>query len=74
MFCGVCNIAYLYYQYALDAVERYFQWYTLLNLRAWHVKVKAKVAQSCATICDHTDYIVQGDCILEFSKPGYWSG
>ena len=30
--------------------------------------VKVKVAQSCPTLCNPMD------CIMEFSRPQYWSG
>ena len=33
-------------------------------------KVKVKVAQSCLTLCNPTDYIQS----MEFSRPEYWSG
>ena len=73
MFWGVCNIAYLYYQYAFDAAERYLQWYTLLNLRAWHVKVKWKwkwKSLSCVWLFV-TPLTIQS---MEYSRPEYWSG
>ena len=73
MFWGVCNIAYLYNQYAFDAAERYLQWYTLLNLRAWHVKVKWKWKwKSLGRVWLFvTPWTIQS---MEFSRPEYWSG
>ena len=37
-----------------------------------HLKVKVKVALSCLTLCDTTDYTVW-PFSLEFSRPEYWS-
>ena len=56
-------------EYIYGSTMHYTSFYNQMEIELTIMKVKVKVAQSCLTLCNTMDCIVQ-----EFSRPKYWSG
>ena len=45
-----------------------------LEMRSWTFCMRAKLLQSCLTLCDPMDHSPQAPLSMRFSRQEYWSG